>query len=72
MAKKTKMPARSERDGQIALERTGDELLLLSCTQDGEAMAVRMSEYNAWRAFGLLALMLKIKLPDSLAEEIKF
>jgi hypothetical protein len=49
-----------------------DPLLLLSCTQDGEAMAVRMSEYNAWRAFGLLALMLKIKLPDSLAEEIKF
>lgn len=72
MAKKTKMPERSKRDGAIALNRTEDDFLLLSCTQDGESMAVRMSEYNAWRAFGLLALMLKIKLPDALAEEIKF
>lgn len=69
-----KMPKRTERDGPIAITRVGSgesELLELSCTQDGEMSAVRMSEYNAWRAFGLLAFFLKIRLPDEIADKIK-
>lgn len=70
--KKLKMPERTERDGKIEVSRVNDDMLLLACTQDGEARAVQMSEYNAWRAFGLLALFLKIPLPDEIATEIKF
>lgn len=65
------MPERSGGDGRIECNREGEHLLL-SCTQNGETTTVRMSDYNAWRAFGLLAVMLKIPLPDALGREIKF
>jgi len=71
MAKRLKMPERTDGDGRIECTRVGDHLLL-SCTQNGETTFVRMSDYNAWRAFGLLAIMLKIPLPDALGKEIKF
>lgn len=71
VTKRAKMPARSTGDGPIECNREGEHLLL-SVTQDGAMTSVRMSDYNAWRAFGLLAIMLKIQLPDALGEEIKF
>jgi hypothetical protein len=71
MTKRVKMPARAESDGRIECNREGEHLLL-SCTQDGATTSVRMSDYNAWRAFGLLAIMLKIPLPDAVSKEIKF
>ncbi len=67
-----KMPERSAGDGKIDVTRIEDGTLVLRCEQDGEWQSVRLSKYNAWRAFGLLALMLKIKLPDALARAIKF
>jgi len=72
MPKRLKMPERNEGDGEIKVFKSSDGKLVLLCVQDGEETSVRMSAHNAWRAFGLLALMLEIPLPDNVGNAIKF
>ena len=66
-----KQPARGDGDGEIQLERRDDGKLCLSCVTDGERTMVRMGEFNAWRAFGLLAVFLGISLPTKLSKSIQ-
>ena len=63
-------PERDERDGQLGIQRQ-DDRLWVSVTQDGEEWTMPLSEFNAWRLFGMLATMLGIPLPARLAKRIK-
>lgn len=70
MAKrKLQQPARSPVDGPIAVRRIGD-VIIIEAKQGGIETRVEMSEYNAWRAFGCLALMLEIPLSPQVAKAI--
>lgn len=63
-------PERSDDDGPVEIQRV-TEGLVISCTQEGETTRLHVSEYNAWRVFGMLALMLGVELPKKLAKSIK-
>jgi hypothetical protein len=67
---KLQMPARDEFDGPISVRRIG-EILIIQATQGALTTHVEMSEYNAWRAFGCLALLLGVPLPPHIAKAIK-
>lgn len=67
---KLQMPARAELDGPIRVQRIG-ESLIVEATQGGMTTRVEMSEYNAWRTFGCLALLLEIPLPPHISKAIK-
>lgn len=63
-------PRRPE-DGSVSILRAHDqELLLVKVTHDGQEQTIVMSEYNAARVFGMLALMLGIELPTKLGMAI--
>ena len=65
-------PPRGPEDGAVNLKRERNApRLVLEVEQDGKSTRVVMSEHNAWRAFGLLAVVLGIKLPAKLAKGIK-
>lgn len=70
MKTKVQMPARDELDGPLSVRRIG-EVLVIEATQGALTTHVEMSEYNAWRAFGCLALLLEIPLPPHVAKAIK-
>ena len=71
MTTKLTMPKRRPTDGPVSVSRPTDGVIQISCTNAGDISAVAMSEYNAWRAFGMLALMLEIPLPPSIGKAIK-
>lgn len=62
-----KMPDRLAGDGPVSIERTDDDRIVLGC--DGSTISV--SEFNAWRLFGMMALMLEIPLPSKVGKAIK-
>lgn len=64
-------PPRGEKDGPVGVRRLEDETLAISATYDGTERSIVVSEYNAWRIFGTLAMFLGVKLPKKLAESIK-
>jgi hypothetical protein len=64
-----KMPARQPFDGPCAVRRIGD-VFHVEATQNGMTTRAEMSEYNAWRIFGCLALFLKIPLPPHVSRAI--
>ena len=66
------MPPRKPEDGPVSANRSGEDRITLTVSHLGEMQQITMSEYNAWRAFGMLALMLGISLPKKLAETIRF
>lgn len=68
--KPLKMPARADFDGPISVRRIG-EVLIIEATQGALTTHVEMSEYNAWRAFGCLSLLLDIPLPPHVGKVIK-
>jgi hypothetical protein len=72
MGKGPKMPPRVSGDGAISVRRPEPGRLLISVIDDGNECNVDVSDHNAWRLFGMLAFMLGIKLPDSIAKAIKF
>jgi hypothetical protein len=65
------MPKRSEDDGPISLCKTGPDAFELVVGQGGKSSSVKMSRFNAWRAFGLLAIQLGIRLPREISEKIE-
>jgi hypothetical protein len=67
MAAKWKMPERKPSDGPIGITRAEDGYLIIDC----DDTAIKVSEYNAARIFGMLSLFLEIKLPQKLGEAIK-
>lgn len=71
-----KMPERKPTDGAVSVERIfgNDPVadLALAVVTDGTEQRITMSEHNAWRAFGMLAVMLGIPLPKDIGKAIKF
>lgn len=67
----SEQPPRAEGDGEIAMRYDKDDYLCLSCETNGKRTMVRMSEFNAWRAFAMLASILSIHLPSKLRRAIK-
>lgn len=64
--------ARLDTDGMVHVTRLESEgKLMLSVVDDGTEHTVVMSEFNAARAFGMLALMLGISLPKATGKAIK-
>lgn len=61
---------RSEGDGKVEVKSPEDDRFVIVCEQDGVETHVVMSRFNAWRAFGMLALMLGIKLSANLGKKI--
>jgi len=64
-----KQPERLPEDGTVRIERTGNGGLMIC--EDGTHTAVILSEFNAWRVFGMLSLMLGIPLPAKVSKAIK-
>jgi hypothetical protein len=63
------MPPRESFDGPCSVQRVGD-VIIVGSTQNGMTTHCEMSEYNAWRIFGCLSLMLDIPLPPHVRKVI--
>ena len=64
-------PARLPEDGEASVHRVNPDHICIAADLNGETQRVYVSNYNAWRLFGMLAFMLGIKLPAKLLREIK-
>lgn len=69
MARALKQPERQSFDGPCRVERIGD-VIVVESTQNGVTTRCEMSEFNAWRIFGCLALILEIPLPSRIGKAI--
>lgn len=69
-----KQPERSVGDGEVWVRRhgVGNAYISIHAESNGNCSEATMGEYNAWRAFGMLATILGIKLPKNIAKQIKF
>lgn len=65
-----KQPERELSDGPVAVNRI-DQFIVLSAEQDKKYEGMKVSEYNAWRLFGMLAVVLGVELPKNIAKAIK-
>lgn len=72
MTTKLTMPERKPSDGPMAVNRPGPGLLTITAETNGETQAITMSEFNAWRTFGCLAMLLGIPLSKEVGQAIKF
>ena len=64
-------PARAAEDGPASVTRIEDGRLAISVTTGGLEYTVVCGEFNAWRIFAMLALLLGISLPGKLMKGIK-
>jgi hypothetical protein len=72
MTTKLMMPERKPSDGPMSVNRPSDGEIAISVTTNGEMSGITMSEFNAWRVFGSLAIMLGIPLSKEAGKAIKF
>lgn len=63
-------PDRRPNDGEVAISREGDNFVL-TCRTGDHTYRLVAGPFNAWRLFGLLALMLEVKLPSAIGKRIK-
>jgi hypothetical protein len=63
-------PKRQAGDGRIGVEAVGDGWVI-TAEQDGRTTTLRVSTFNLWRVFGVVALTLGVKLPDRVARGIE-
>lgn len=68
---KLKMPERAPSDGPIGVNRPAEGMIGITASTNGETQGIQMSEYNAWRVFGCLAMMLGIPLSKNVGKAIK-
>lgn len=66
-----KMPDRQPEDGQVSIRRLLDGRLALSVTTNGAEQFTILSEFNAWRIFGMLSLFLELPLLKHVSKAIK-
>lgn len=68
-----KQAPRTAVDGPVGVKRVlvGSRELYVDVTHDGKLQQIVMSEHNAARLCGMLAMMLEIELPAKIAKEIK-
>lgn len=65
-------PPRGPKDGQIQIWNDGpDGDMCILVEHSGETQRIVLTEYNAWRVFGTLALLLGVQLPKKIAESLK-
>jgi hypothetical protein len=72
MADKLTMPERKPSDGPMSVNRPGPGEITIAAETNGEIQTLTMSEFNAWRTFGCLAMMLGIPLSKEVGKAIKF
>lgn len=63
-------PERKSYDGPVSVQRVGD-YIDVQATDTDTMSNLHMSEYNAWRVFAMLAIVLGIELPKSVGKLIK-
>lgn len=64
-------PPRRLGDGPVEIATATPGVLSIGVTTNDARQYILVSEYNAWRVFGMLALMLGIKLPAKLMRQIQ-
>ena len=62
---------RSDTDGPVSVKRPDDGFVVVEVTSAGKVESILMSEYNASRVFGMLAVMLGIPLSRDVGKAIK-
>jgi len=67
-----KMPERDADDGAVEVRREPGGKIAIVIEHVNVSEALRMSPHNAWRVFGMLAVMLGIPLPAKIAKAIRF
>lgn len=67
MTDPVKQPERLPDDGAVAVTLEGASHYRISVGEH----SIKVSGFNAWRLFGMLAIMLGIRLPSALAKRIK-
>lgn len=65
-----KMPSRQPKDGAVAVSRLDSDFIALDATYGGDKESLVVSEYNAWRLFGLLSVMLGLPLTKKVSKAI--
>jgi hypothetical protein len=72
----SEQPPRGPKDGPLEVswvKEPGDtQAIAIAVVHDGLPQALWLSEYNAWRLFGMLSVILNIDLPKKLRKSIKF
>jgi hypothetical protein len=63
-------PERQPVDGPVEVRREGT-CIHLSATHDGHHRFMTVTEFNAWRLFVMLALILGVSLPKKLLKSIR-
>lgn len=64
-------PPRCPGDGDVRLHRGDGDSFFFTVTQDGAEQTLWLSGFNAWRLFGMLAIMLGVPLPKKIGKAIK-
>ncbi len=64
------MPERRDSDGGVKVSRV-DDYILIAVTSLGKEESILISPYNAWRVFGMLSVLLGLRLPRAMAERIR-
>ena len=66
-------PPREPGDGSAEVARLpiAPSRVTICVETDGERQYITIGEYNAWRVFGMLALILGVDLPKRIAKDIK-
>lgn len=66
---KYKMPERQPGDGDVKIRRHPGAIEV-EVTTCHKTESIMMSEYNAWRLFGMLSCMLDLPLPKAVGKAI--
>ncbi len=69
----TPQPPRQPTDGPVSVRNPDDAAgFTIEETHGGETRTITLSPHNAHRIFGMMAMMLGVKLPPKVAKDIKF
>lgn len=72
MSKTVTMPRRKPSDGPVSVKNNfSDETVTIEATTNNIPSSLTCGRHNAFRLFGMLALMLEIPLPSSIGKSIK-
>ena len=60
---------RQHGDGPVSVSRVRGGFDI-TCEQAGQSASIMIGHYNAWRVFGMLAVLLGVNLPDNMEIEL--
>lgn len=64
-------PERRAEDGPVKFAVHGEHTYSISVTHNGKEQDLIVGAHNAWRLFGMMAMILGIALPAAIAKRIK-